>query len=73
MLRGGMDLFRLRRKRSISHAYESKNVHIPSAGFASAGFTPLQVSLANGQNMHAGACQLILVGFMVFSTKSKKP
>jgi hypothetical protein len=28
----------------------------------SAGFPPLQVPLANGQNMHAGSCQPILVG-----------
>jgi len=31
-----------------------------------------QALLANGQNMHAAACQPILVGFIVFSTKSKK-
>jgi hypothetical protein len=35
------------------------------------GFTPLQVPLANGQNMHTGAFQPILVGFLSFSTKSK--
>jgi hypothetical protein len=45
----------------------------PIEGFTpSAGFTPLQVSLANGQNMHAGACQPILVGFMVFFDEVEK-
>jgi hypothetical protein len=31
-----------------------------------------QAPLANGKEMHARACQPILVGFVVFSTKSKK-
>jgi hypothetical protein len=30
------------------------------------GVTLLQAPLAHGQDMHAGACQTILVGFVMF-------